>query len=75
MEAEEIIRALENDPVERLRWRVFRETGLRRLSKRRLLLCACHMLLDSGYDSAPGAGGNPCFDMERFIMLSRGEER
>lgn len=78
--AEELLRALEGDSLERLKWRVLALLGVcplslraRLMTKREVLRCACHLALDSGARSPDGerrgAGKNPNFDMARFAAL------
>ena len=79
--AEELLRALEGDSLERLKWRVLALLGVCPLSlrarlttKREVLRCACHLALDAGARSPEterhGAKNeNPNFDMARYAAL------
>ena len=78
--AEELLRALEGDSLERLKWRVLALLGVcplslraRLMTKREVLRCACHLALDAG-TRAPEeerrcGSENPNFDMARFAAL------
>lgn len=82
MTAEEIIRRLEGDALERLKWLVLREFGVMpgsktagELSDEDFIFCGAHMVLDRGLRSeAPSGEGerNASFDEERFSQLSGG---
>ena len=78
--AEELLRALEGDSLERLKWRVLALLGVcplslraRLMTKREVLRCACHLALDAGSHPTEGeqrsANQNPNFDMARFAAL------
>ena len=78
--AEELLRALEGDSLERLKWRVLALLGVcplslraRLMTKREVLRCACHLALDNGARPPEGerrsANQNPNFDMARFAAL------
>ena len=79
MTAAELIAKAEADSYARLKWQVLRRLGIcpaslraRLLTKRRVLLLACQMVLDSR-TSAGGTGEeNPNFDMARFKNLAGG---
>lgn len=78
--AEELLRALEKDSFARLKWRVLSllrvcplSLRARLMTKRQVLRCACHLVLDIGAYPAEGeqltANQNPNFDMARFAAL------
>ena len=78
----ELLRALDADPMRRLKWRVMERLDIcpaslraRLLTKRRALEYACHLALDAGERAASAntkaaAGENPGFDMARFHALA-----
>ena len=82
MNAAELIKSLEKDPMERLRWLVLRGLGIipgsrraREISDWDILRCAAHMVLDNR-DISKGTGEqgeNGSFDKERFKRLSEGQ--
>lgn len=81
--AEALLRALEDDSLARLKWRVLAllrvsPLGLRArlMTKRQVLRCACHLALDAEARSSggarrgvSGAAENPNFDIARFAAL------
>ena len=83
MTAEELLRSLENNPMERLRWRVLTKFGIlpasrrgKELSDEEILICGAHMVLDAG--AVPGryggaeTGKNSSFDEDRYLRLAGG---
>ena len=75
MMTERLLESLERDEFDRLRWLVCRGLGLRPgsvterlMSRRSVLRCACHMVLDGQSDISESSG----FDMERFRKLGGG---
>lgn len=69
----ELLDCLRRDSAARLKWLVCRRLGIlpgsreeRRMTLRRTVECACHLLLDEGAES-----GNAGFDMARFRRLER----
>lgn len=79
MTAEKLIAAAEEDSFSRLKWQVLRRLGIcpvslwsRLLTKRRVLLLACHMILDSRTSAEATGEENPNFDMTRFRNLAGG---
>lgn len=74
--AENLMTALAEDPMARLKWRVMGLLGvdpasLRALllTRRRTLALACHLALDAGA-GADTVTENPQFDMARFRALA-----
>ena len=82
MTAEEIIRQLERNALERLKWLVLREFNVlpgsktaEELSDEDYIICGAHMILDRRLRSeASSSEGeiNDSFDEERFSKLSGG---
>lgn len=75
MTAEELLCALSEDAVERLRWlvcRLFRIPPGEAPSDSECIWAAANMVLDArGGESGSMAGANPAFDEERFERLKR----
>ena len=80
MTAAELLASLGNDPMARLKWRVMQRLGIcpvslraRMMTRRQVLVCACHLALDAGGQTGAGTGAeNPEFDMARFRALGGG---
>ncbi|PKM72480.1 MAG: hypothetical protein CVU91_08805 [Firmicutes bacterium HGW-Firmicutes-16] len=82
MTAEEIIRQLEGNSMERLKWLVLRQFGVLprsktagELSDEDFIVCGAHMVIDRRLrsDAPSGEGGtNGSFDEGRFSQLSGG---
>ena len=79
MTAAELIAAGKADSYGRLKWQVLRRLGIcpaslraHLLTKRRVLLLACHMILDSRTSAEATGEENPNFDMTRFRNLAGG---
>lgn len=77
MTVEELLKSLEDSPIERLRWRVLAKFGTlpseraaRRLSDREVLICGLHMVLDArGNDAEVETDRNERFDEALFFDL------
>lgn len=82
MTAEEVIRFLEGDAVQRLKWIVLREFGIlpgskqaRELKDKDFVICGANMVLDGRLRSRGGCvegARNVCFDEKRFSELLEG---
>jgi len=80
MSADELLGALEDDPVSRLRWRVLCHFGCppggaddRSMSDRDCLFAGVNMVLDlRRREKTEKAGGNPAFDEARFERIREG---
>lgn len=83
MTAEELLKSIGENPMERLRWRVLSSFGIfpasnrsKELSDEDLLVCGAHMVLDARKRSAAYMGNeterNGSFDEERFSCMSEG---
>lgn len=80
MNAEELLRRLEADPLERLKWMVLCFFGVlpgseaaRGLRDEDYVICGAHMLIDAGRPSAVCADeacANLGFDESRYLELS-----
>ena len=75
MTAEELLSQLRRDTPARLKWTVCRYLGIRPgslawllMSRRRVMLWACHIALDTAGNGA-GADKSGGFDPERFRQL------
>lgn len=75
-------RGLECSTASRLKWRVCALLGIKpysrewtRLTRRRVLICALHLVLDraGGFEQEGSACANPNFDEEKFNELRRGQ--
>lgn len=76
MGAHELLAALKDDSVARLRHAMLKEAGVspfslraRFISDRQLLRYACHLALDRAAGEEKGEGS---FDMERFLKMKEG---
>ena len=79
MTAEKLIAAAAEDSFLRLKWQVLRRLGIcpaslraHLLTKRRVLLLACQMVLDNRASAGSAGEENPNFDMARFKNLAGG---
>ena len=79
MTAEKLIAAAAEDSFSRLKWQVLWRLGVcpaslraHLLTKRRVLLLACQMVLDSRTSAGSTGEENPNFDMARFKNLAGG---
>ncbi|MGN1002557.1 MAG: hypothetical protein ACI4PC_07270 [Oscillospiraceae bacterium] len=86
MGGEELLAAVERDPVARLKWIVLQRLGVspvswqaRFFSGRRAVACACQMILDQrGASALPPETVNGSFDPAKFEEMRRaswGRER
>lgn len=78
MSGEELLSAVEKDPVGRLKWIVLRRLGVsplswqaRFFSGRRAVICACNMILDRRGALTARKAENGSFDMDKFEEMRR----